>query len=218
MSTVTSDSQPNSGLPARQVFILAAVCLIVGLVVGYAFLGKRANPTVVHPQSTAAAAAPSGTMGSHPKLTLEQMKQMADVQASALIEKSKAEPENAQLLVQIARIYQSTHQFKEAAGYLNRALKVDPKNTSARTEMASCLYYAGDADGALTQLSQVLKTNPKDTNALFNIGMIKYRAKNDNAGAIVAWEQLLKTNPSLDRKPMVEQLIAEAKSAAAAKN
>ena len=217
MSTVTSDSQPNPGLPARQVFILAAVCLIVGLLVGYTFLGKRANPAVVHPQSTAASAA-TGPMGNHPKLTLEQMKQMADVQASALIEKSKAEPKNAQLLVQIAGIYQSTHQFKEAADYFDRALKVDPKNTSARTEMASCLYYAGDADGALTQLNQVLRTNPEDTNALFNIGMIKYRAKNDNAGAISAWEQLLKTNPNLDRKPMVEQLIAEAKSAPVAKN
>ena len=63
-----------------------------------------------------------------------------------------------------------------------------------------------------------LKSNPKDINALFNLGMIKYRGKSDNAGAIAAWEQLLKTNPNLDRKPMVEQLIAEARSAPAPKN
>jgi len=217
MSTSTSDSAPNPGLPTKHVFILATFSLVAGLVVGYAFLGKRVDPSVVRPQTTAATA-PAVAMGNHPKLTLEQMKQMADVQASALIEKSKAEPKNARLLAQIAGIYQSTHQFKEAADYFGRALKIDPNDSATRTQMASCLYYAGDADGALAQLNQVLKTNSKDTNALFNIGMIKYRAKNDNAGAIAAWEQLLKTNPNLDRKPMVEQLIAEAKSAPAAKN
>lgn len=157
-------------------------------------------------------------MANHPKLTLDQMKQMADVQASALIEKLKTDPKNPQLLIPIAGIYQATHQFKEATYYFDRALKVDPKSTAARTQMASCLYYGGDADGALALLNQVIKANPKDVNALFNLGMITYRGKNDNAGAIAAWEQLLKNNPNLDRKPEVEQLIAEAKSAPVAKN
>jgi cytochrome c-type biogenesis protein CcmH/NrfG len=217
MATTQSDSTTNPGLPANQAYAVAAVCLVVGLIIGYALLGKHDTRRIVQPQSSTAPAS-AGTMGSHPKLTLEQMKQMADVQASALVEKSKADPKNAHLLVQIAGIYQATHQFKEAADYFDRALKIDPKNTAARTQLASCLYYSGDADGALAQLNQVLKSDPKDTNALFNLGMVKYRGKNDNAGAIAAWEQLLKYNPNLDRKPMVEQLIAEAKSAPVTKN
>jgi cytochrome c-type biogenesis protein CcmH/NrfG len=214
MATTRSDSTTKPGLPANQAYAVAAVCLVVGLMVGYALLAKNATPRIVQPQARASA----GTMGSHPKLTLEQMKQMADVQASGLVEKSKTDPKNAPLLVQIAGIYQTTHQFKEAADYFDRALKIDPKNTAARTQLASCLFYAGDADGALSQLNQVLKSDPKDTNALFNLGMVKYRGKNDNAGAIAAWEQLLKYNPNLDRKPMVEQLVAEAKSASVTKD
>jgi len=209
MSTDTSNSTPIPGLPSKQVFLLAAGCLLVGLIVGYTFLGKNVTPKPV-PQARTAAV--PGTMGNHPKLTMEQMKQMADVQASSLLEKAKAEPKNAQLLIQIAGIYQATHQFKQAAEYFDRALKLDPKNIAARTQMASCLYYEGDVDGALVQLNQALKTNPKDVNALFNLGMIKYRGKSDTAGAIAAWEQLLKNNPNLDRKSDVEQLIAEAKS------
>jgi cytochrome c-type biogenesis protein CcmH/NrfG len=69
-----------------------------------------------------------------------------------------------------------------------------------------------DVDASLSQLNQVLKLNPKDVNALFNLGMIQYRGKNDAAGATAAWERLLKNNPNLDRKAMVEQLIAEAKT------
>jgi len=146
------------------------------------------------------------------------MKQMADVQASSLVEKSKSDPKNAALLIQIAGIYQASHQFKDAATYFEKALKIDPKNVSARTELASCLYYSDNSDGALSQLNQALKYDPKDANALFNLGMIKYRGKQDPVGAVAAWQQLLKTNPNLDRKPVVEQLIAEARASTAAKN
>jgi len=211
MATTSGTTGPTTetGLPARQVYGMASVCLVLGLLAGYFFLGRGTRPIV----SARTVPAASAYNGGHPALTLKQMKQMADVQASALVEKSKAEPKNAGLLLQIAAIYQRAHQFTEAASYFDRALEIDPKNASARTELASCLFYSGDADGALSQLNEALKYNPTDTNALFNLGMIKYRGKNDPVGAVAAWQELLKTNPNLDRKPLVAQLIAEAKAA-----
>jgi len=62
----------------------------------------------------------------------------------------------------------------------------------------------------LAQLQQSLTYEPKDANALFNLGMIRWKGKNDPAGAVAAWQELLKTNPKLGRKPIVEQMIAEA--------
>lgn len=202
-----TDSQ--AGLTSQTVYTLAGICLALGLCVGYFIAGKSVRPSVA-PAEPAASRGPM--MGNHPKLTLDQMKQMADVQASALVEKSKKEPKNAALLVQIAGIYETTHQFKQAAGYYQDALKIDPKNVPARTAMASCLYYSGDVDGAISELQRSLKYDPKDANSLFNLGMIKYQGKKDPAGAIAAWEQLLRSNPKLDRKPIVEQMIAEAKA------
>jgi cytochrome c-type biogenesis protein CcmH/NrfG len=207
--STTSDAPSSpAGVPSQTVYAIVGICLVLGLFVGYFVMGKHAVPRVA-PAQTAANKVPS--MGNHPKLTLEQMKQMADVQASSLVEKSKAEPKNAALLVQIAGIYQSTHQFKEAANYFQSALKIDPKNVSARTAMASCMYYSADVDGAIGQLNQALKYSPKDPNTLFNLGMIKYQGKKDPTGAVATWQQLLELNPNLDRKPIVEQMIAEAK-------
>jgi cytochrome c-type biogenesis protein CcmH/NrfG len=40
--------------------------------------------------------------------------------------------------------------------------------------------------------------------------MIKWKGKNDPTGAVAAWQELLKTNPNLDRKSVVEQMIGEA--------
>ena len=203
----------NPGLPTKQVFVLAIGCLIVGLVIGYVFPGGASTTGLARTNGFAPRPNTSGSLPSgHPTMTLEQMKQMADIQASALVERSKADPKNAALLIQIAGIYQASHQFKEAATYFERALQLDPKNVAARTQMASCLFYSDDLDGALAQLNRALKYNPKDVNALFNLGMIKYRGKKDAPGAIAAWEQLLSSNPDLDRRPIVEQMIAEAKA------
>ena len=215
---MTTDPSPNivassSTWPAKQVYTLSGLFLLLGLAIGYFFLGVRLSKTpvaAVQPAGTPPVSA--GPTGAHPKLTVEQMKQMAAVQTSALVEKLKTDPNNATLLAQVASIYKAGHQFKEAAEYYDRILKTDPKNVVARTEMASCLYYSGDIDGALAQLKQSLKYKPTDPNSLFNLGLIKWKGKNDPAGAIATWQELLKTNPYLDRKPIVEQMIADAKA------
>jgi len=63
------------------------------------------------------------------------------------------------------------------------------------------MYYNGDADdGALAELEQSLQLNPTDANALFNLGMIRLNGKQDPSGAINAWQELLKTNPELEKK------------------
>lgn len=153
-----------------------------------------------------------GGMGSHPMPTLDQMKEMADKKAEPVLAQLKTDPNNAGLLIQVAKIYETTHQFKEASTYYQKSLQINPKDAETRIEMASCLYYDGDPDGAITQLQQVLQDQPKDVNSLFNLGMIKWKGKNDANGAIAAWRQLLKSNPTLEdaKKVQIQRLIAEA--------
>ena len=145
--------------------------------------------------------------------TLDDMKHMADKKAEPLLAKLKGDPNNSQLLNQIGVLYKATHQFKDAAGYFQKAVDADPENVAARTDLASCLFYQGDADGAIQQLQQSLSYDSKDANSLFNLGMIRLQAKNDPQGAITAWQQLLKLNPTLadDKKAAVRKLIAQAK-------
>jgi cytochrome c-type biogenesis protein CcmH/NrfG len=194
----------------KQVYVMAAVCLIVGLAVGYLIRGSGGVPAAV-----ATPASPHTSQGATPAQmpTLDQMKHMADKQAEPLLAQLKTNSNNAALLIQIGDVYKSAHQFKEAADYYGKSLEIDPKNVAVRTDMASCIFYSGDADGALAQLDQSLKYDPNDANTLFNVGMIKWRGKKDSTGALTAWQELLAKNPNLDsqKKAAVEKLIAEAK-------
>jgi len=191
----------------KVVYGMATVCLLLGLAIGYLLRGsgspaaKSSSPTQPNP----ARASQGSQMPS-----LEQMKAMADRKVEPLLKQLKSDPKNKELLIEIASFYKSAHLFKDAAAYLDRALQIDPKNIAIRTEMASCLYFDGNVDGALSALQESLRQNPKDANALFNLGLIRWKGKNDAVGAIAAWKELLKTNPNLEKKPIVERMIAEA--------
>ena len=193
---------------AKHVYVMAAVCLVVGLFVGYLLRGSSSPQSAV---ATSPTPAPTKSKGQMP--SIEQMKHMADKQAEALMAKLEDKPNDPALLIQIGDIYKSAHQFKEAADYYGKSLEANPKDVAVRTDMASCLFYSGDPDGALAQLSQSLQYDPADANTLFNVGMIKLRGKKDAKGALAAWQQLLDKNPKLDsqRKTAVQKLIAEAK-------
>jgi cytochrome c-type biogenesis protein CcmH/NrfG len=187
---------------------LGSVCLILGLAGGYLVRGASS-----HPRATAAdpPSHPAISYGAQQVPSLEKMKQTADKPVQLLLEKLQKDPNNKELLTQIAYTYEAAHQFKQAAAYLAGALRQDPSNVGLRTERASCLYYDGDVDGALGQLRVSLKSDPQDVNSLFNLGVILWKGKNDATGAIAAWKKLLETNPNLPRRPIVEQMIAEAR-------
>jgi cytochrome c-type biogenesis protein CcmH/NrfG len=196
---------------AKQVYAMAVICLVVGVAIGYLFRGSQSPALPAPVGASAKVSAAAGGRGEHMP-SLEEMKLMADQKAAPLLEKLKGDPNNSGLLTEIGNIYKATHQFTDAAGYYDRALRVDPKNVPIRIEMASCMYYNGDVDGAIGQLQQSLRYQPNDANALFNLGMIKWRGKQDSKGALAAWQQLLKANPQLsaDRKATVQKMMADA--------
>jgi len=209
MSMNEAESATSRGWKPLQVYTMAGICLAIGLVLGYLFRGSASNAV---PASPIAQASGQGAMTAPAQMpSLDQMKQMADKQAEPLLAKLRNDPNNSDLLNQIGTIYKATHQFKDAISYYQKAVQANPKNTLARTDLASCMYYEGDVDGALKQLQQALTYDPKDANSLFNLGMIRWKGKGDNKGAIEAWNQLLKSNPNIDapKKSQVEKLLAE---------
>lgn len=201
-----------------QTYTLAVICLVIGLAIGY-FLRGSASPT-----AAAATVAPDAAAATQPMQnphagmppqqrmpSLDDMKRMADQQAAPLLAKLKADPNNADLLNQVGMMYRATHQFQSAIDYYQKSLAINPKNVGARTDMASCMYYLGDVDGALAQLNQSLTYDPKHMGTLINIGIMKWKGKNDVNGAIAAWEQALKLNPGPKDKEILDHMIAEAR-------
>ena len=204
---------------ATQTYVMAAVCLLVGVLVGYLVRGS-ANPAGQPPTAAAqmqqAPNSPPPGMGQQRMPTLADLKRMADKQAEPLLAQLKTDPKNVELLNKIALTYKAAHQFQEAIVYFQKALEVDPANVPIRTDMASCIYYSGDVDGALAELNKSLSYDPKHAGTLMNVGIIKWKGKNDVNGAVAAWQTLLKLNPNFPQKDVIEHLIAQAQQQGAA--
>ncbi|MGA8438890.1 MAG: tetratricopeptide repeat protein [Candidatus Sulfotelmatobacter sp.] len=211
-----------------QLAVLGAVCLATGLLAGYLLRGSAPGP-VRNPSVRGEATAPAPQMMGkstgqlqtqqmpNKMPTLDGLKRMADMKAAPLLAKLKSDPTNPQLENQIGLIYEHAHQFKEAAGYFEKSLQYDPTNIGVRADYASCLYYTGDVDGALAQLNQSLTYDPKHAGTLMNIGIIKWRGKNDIDGAVAAWEKLLQYHPEFPQKDLVQHMIMQAKQTKTAK-
>ena len=206
---LTTPSTAPSLLQAKNVYILAAICLAAGLAIG--FVCGTPGSAAAGEMASATAASLAKPPGSGHPVSMSDMKHMADQQAAPLLQQLKANPVDTKTLAQVGAIYHVAHQYQDAAQWYGRAVQSAPGDVGLRTQLATSLYRAGDADGAIAQLDEALKLDPKNANSLFNLGMIRLQGKADRPGAVAAWRQLLKSNPDLspDRKAAVQHLIAE---------
>jgi cytochrome c-type biogenesis protein CcmH/NrfG len=198
-----------------QVIVMCAVCLVVGVIVGYLLRGSApaASAPVLTQQTAAAPVGMIGAAGSQAMPSLDDLKRMADKKAEPLLAQLKTDPNNAETLNHLGMLYKSAHQFKQAEDYFQKSLQANPKNADVRTDLASCMYFTGDADGAIAELQKALTYDPKHSGALMNLGIIEYKSKNDVKAAVAAWEKLLKMNPDFDQKELVVHMFEQAKLA-----
>jgi len=216
-----TDTSSTTVVPRRtwrssQAYVLAMAFLALGVGVGYLGRGSIRESAPAVAAGPATLQPPSVNSSGRPQPSLEQLKHMADKKAEPLLEQLNTQPNDAAILGEVAHIYFTAHQFKEAQSYYEKSLKADPKNVGVRADFASCLFYAGETDKAIAALEDALRYDPHSAQVLFNLGMIRWKGKDDSAGAIVLWQRLLKTNPDLpeSRKQAVQNVIAEARQSA----
>jgi len=204
-------SPANSALGGTQGYILAAVCLLLGVALGCLFRGSAS------PVATNAAAASSSDGSAAPgqpaqaQLTPEQQKAMADQAVAPLLVTLKTNPDDFDTLVQVANLYYDGKQYPDAVKYYQLATKIQPTNPDVLTDLGTCLWYTGDADGAIAEFQKALKYRPDHPGTLFNLGVVRWQGKFDPKGAIEAWEQLLKLNPNYPQKQQVQEFIDRAR-------
>jgi cytochrome c-type biogenesis protein CcmH/NrfG len=209
---------PSKTWSIQQASIIAAFCFVLGIGIGFVAHGPNvakatapAPMAAAMPEAMPPTAAPEAIAPpiSTPNPTPEQLKAAGKQAAGSLVDQLKQNPKDFKLLVQAGEMYYHHGAFADAASYYKRALDVQD-NPLVRNQYASTLYYQGDADGALQQYSKVLTKNPKNEVALFNVGMVRLKAKKDAKGAIESWQTLLKDYPNHPQKAKVQSLIDQA--------
>jgi len=191
---------------------MAVICLILGVAAGYllhapATANAGAVPTV-SPSAVSSRPAPGNS--AQPMPSAADMKRMADKQVAPLLEQLQKNPNDADLLAQIARAYMAAQQFQSAQQYYERSASVKPKADNLN-ELAFVYVKLGDLDKAIAALNQAVKLDPKNAKVLYNLGYFEWKGKADPKAALAAWQGFLKADPKSPKRAEVEQMMAQAK-------
>jgi cytochrome c-type biogenesis protein CcmH/NrfG len=200
--------QDSGTWSSREAYLLALVCLLSGLVLGYLFHGSGAPVA-----STVAAAQPAGPAAQPSMPSAQDLTPLAAPLLAAL----KVDPNNYETLVQLGNLYYDHHVFPEAIQYYGRALTIRPNDPNVRTDLGTAFWYAGFPEKAVAEYEKSLAADPQHANTLFNLGVVRLEGLKDAQGAIAAWEKLLAANPSVAQRGRAMELIAQARQQAGAK-
>ncbi|HET7891865.1 MAG TPA: tetratricopeptide repeat protein [Candidatus Sulfotelmatobacter sp.] len=208
LATAVASTASSKAWTGSQAYLLAALCLLLGVALGYLFRGSASPAAQTEASTTSNLRQGSGLQNQQP----DPAAQAALAQAAApLLDAVNKDANDFDSLVKLGNLYYDGQQFPNAIQYYERALAIHPDNPDVRTDMGTAYWYTGDAEKALAAMETSLKYRPGHPQTLFNLGWVRWQGKQDPKGAIEAWQQLLKANPDYPQRPQVEQYIAKAK-------
>jgi cytochrome c-type biogenesis protein CcmH/NrfG len=190
----------------REAYLLAMVCLAIGVIAGYLLH----NPGMPNQRTPVAPTTGSNPGTSEPAPAAPSAASLGPV-LQPMLDALKVDPRNFDTLVGVGNTYYDHQLYSEAVKYYERALEVRPNEINVRTDLGTSYYYLGQPQKAIAEFQKSLVLNPTHANTLFNLGVVKKDGLHDNAGAIAAWEKLLKTNPDYPNRQRVLDLIEQAK-------
>ena len=198
-------ASPTSSWTSREAYMLALICLMCGLALGYVARAPSTTVATATATSPADASEASGVNFCPPSAN-------SDLSAAPLLAALKADPKNADLLIHLGNLYDDNRDYQHAIEYYQRALEQRPSDVNVRTDMGTCYLYSSQPEKAIAEYRRALSYNPTHPQTLFNLGVALSETSKDYAGAIASWEKLLKTNPDYPGKPRVTSLIEQAKT------
>jgi tetratricopeptide (TPR) repeat protein len=137
-----------------------------------------------------------------------------DLELKQAEDEARNKPQDAGAQARLGNAYYDAAQYDKAIEAYEESLKLKPQDPSVETDMATCFHFKGQHDRALEILDRVLRYRPGFPQALFNRGIILQLGKGDNRGAVAAWEELLRSNPSFPQRAELEERIRQLKTAA----
>jgi tetratricopeptide (TPR) repeat protein len=188
--------------------VYAVAGTFFGLIVGWIIGTQQAQPIrVATPSAQAEAAAPAGNAPAAAKPVLDES------QAQALRTTVEGDPRNADARVKLANLYFDAERYPEAIRYYEEALKLNPKNPEVSTDLGVSYYYLNQPDKALQQFDYSLGIDATHLKTLLNQGIVRAFGKQDLAGAIAAWEQVVKLSPNSPEGQTAKRALDSLKAA-----
>ncbi len=161
--------------------IVAFVALIVGFLGGVVFGIFKTTPDA--PGGPPAAAAPPQTSELRDRI--------------AAFEKAvEVNPEDGEAWTALGNLYFDTNQFKQAIAAYRKSIELRPGDPNTWTDLGVMYRRDGQPQEALAAFEKAVQIDPLHEPSRFNMGVVRMHDLDDREGALQAWQDLVKVNPS----------------------
>ena len=184
------------------IFLSIVIAFIAGVVVGviatvtYEDKTPPMPPSIKQPAPSSAPAGPPADV----------QKQIGHLQSVL-----KDDPKNLKALIQLGNAYFDSGQFDRAIETYSKALGVDPNNADVRTDLGIMYRRKGEFDRAIAEFKKAAEIDPRHANSRYNLGIVLLHDKGDIKGAIKAWEDYLKIQPTGPRAENIRNQMTRMK-------
>lgn len=183
--------------------LFGIVGLVIGLVLGFVGANHLNEPSI-QANANPAVNAPFNNQQIHSADIKEQMPNgnggngrggmIADVQK--VIDKAKAEPENAEAQIEAGDMYSQIGRFTESIEFYQKAQTANPKDFNANVKLGNSYFDARQFEKAAEFYEKALAINPSDVGVRTDLGItFVERASPDYDRAIKEFETSLKSDP-----------------------
>ena len=179
--------------------------LVAGWVIGAQYTATRAVPV-------AAAAAPASQTAQTPQ-TRPEPPPLDEAQAQRLRADADANPRSPAPRIALANLYFDSERYSDAVTWYEQALQLDAANADVSTDLGVSYYYLNQPDRALQQFQHSLEVDPKHTKTILNMGIVRAFGKQDLAGAVEAWEQVIEIAPDSPEGRAAQQALKNVRAA-----
>lgn len=172
--------------------IVALIALVIGFLGGIFYSAVQTGSTGSMQQT---ASAPAGSaqqqQQSQPNMSNEQAKSIL-----ALEQEVAVNPTNVNAWTQLGHVYFDTQNFSKAIRAYEKSLELSPDNPNVLTDLGVMYRRNGQPGKAVEVFDKAMAIDPRHEQSRFNKGIVLRYDMNDREGAIKAWEDLLRINPS----------------------
>ncbi len=167
--------------------------LAVGFFVGSMFMEMRMGPQAM-PQAMSQSAGQAQPQAAGPAADGEdhagELARISELEIALA-----GKPGDQAAWIELGNLYFDTHQARRSIGAYEKAIALGPVSADVWTDLGIMHREAGEPKLAVETFDAALKLDPTHQNALYNKGVVLQHDLRDRAGALAAWERLLKAYP-----------------------
>ena len=117
------------------------------------------------------------------------------------------QPTRADVLAKLGNAYFDSEVYEKAIETYSQALGLDAKNADVLTDLGIAYRRTMRPNEAIEAFRKAAQIDASHLNSRYNLGVVLFHDLNDPEGAVEAWQEFLRIEPSGERAEQVKRMV-----------